>query len=160
VRWGGGREGSSLLARVVPVADRQGGAVLYMVLLNESGPMEQIKRRKGRAEPDDDGGWAGALTLVVDDAVKKRKEVSVALQPGDFRSLSGPGLIRASLAKPLWTIRVTCLMLIMRVNLDNSNPNGRSGPQNSSLCALATRDLKMKSAGLFLRFHTNVLQAG
>jgi hypothetical protein len=51
----GWREGSSLLARVVPVADRQGGAALYMVPLNESGLMEQNQEKKGRAEPDDDG---------------------------------------------------------------------------------------------------------
>jgi len=69
----GWREGSNLLARVVPVADRQGGAALYMVPLNESGLMEQNQEKKGRAEPHDDGGWAGALTLVVDDAVKKRE---------------------------------------------------------------------------------------
>jgi hypothetical protein len=44
-------ERSSLLARVVPVADRQGGAALYIVPLNESGLMKQVKRRKDEPNP-------------------------------------------------------------------------------------------------------------
>lgn len=58
---------------MLPVADRQGGAALYMVPLNESGLMEQ-KLREERDEPNPTTiGWAGALTLVVDDVVKEEE---------------------------------------------------------------------------------------